>query len=208
MKKILFLLTLPFMAFIFGCDAKKSNQENRSSVPDSTSLSAIDAEGLARHIEVLASDEFEGRKPFTAGEEKTIHYLKREFEQLGLQPGNGDSFFQEVPLIEINSVPQGQLNIQGKGGELSLNYLDDYVALSRRVKENIQLENSELVFAGYGVVAPEYGWNDYAELDVKGKTVLVLVNDPGFASSDSTLFRGKSMTYYGRWTYKYEEAAR
>src|SRR5690606_29599050 len=145
MKKILFLLTLPFISFIFGCDAKKSNQENRSSIPDSTSLNAIYAEGLARNIEVLASDEVEGRKHFTGGEEKTIHYLKREFEQLGLQPGNGDSFFQEVPLIEINSVPQGQLNIQGKGGELSLNYLDDYVALSRRVKENIQLENSELV---------------------------------------------------------------
>src|SRR5690606_9701624 len=208
MKKILFLLTLPFMAFIFGCDAKKSNQENRSSVPDSTSLKAIDAEGLAQHIEVLASDEFEGRKPFTAGEEKTIEYLKGEFEQLGLQPGNGDSFFQEVPLIEINSMPQGQLTIQGKEEQLKLNYLDDYVALSRRVKETIYVEDSELIFAGYGVVAPEYGWNDYEGLDVKGKTVLVLVNDPGFASSDTSLFRGKSMTYYGRWTYKYEEAAR
>lgn len=208
MKKILLLLTLPFLAFINGCDSNKSTQENRPSIPDSTSLRAIDAEGFGRHIQILASDEFEGRMPFTAGEEKTIEYLKKEFEQLGLQPGNGDSFFQEVPLIEINSMPQGQMSIQGANGQLDLNYLDDYVALSRRVKETIQVTNSELVFAGYGVVAPEYGWNDYEGLDVKGKTVLVLVNDPGFASSDSTLFRGKAMTYYGRWTYKYEEAAR
>ena len=208
MKKILLLFTLPCLIFSVACEPNKTAQESSSAIPDSASLKAIDAEGLAKHIEMLASDEFEGRMPFSAGEEKTIEYLKNGFEQLGLQPGNGDSFFQEVPLIEINSMPQGQLAIQGANGQLNLNYLDDYVALSRRVKETIQIENSELVFAGYGVVAPEYGWNDYEGLDVKGKTVMVLVNDPGFASSDSTLFRGKAMTYYGRWTYKYEEAAR
>src|SRR5690606_16207505 len=101
MKKILFLSILSFLAFICGCGSKNPDQESRSSIPDSTALNAIDAEGLAQHIEILASDEFEGRKPFTVGEEKTIEYLKKEFEQLGLQPGNGDSFFQEVPLIEI-----------------------------------------------------------------------------------------------------------
>lgn len=207
MKKILLLFTLPFLAFLFACEPNKAAQES-SSIPDSASIKAIDAEGFAQHIKTLSSDEFEGRKPFTVGEEKTIQYLKKEFEQLGLQPGNGDSFFQEVPLVDINSMPQGSLAIQGENGQLNLTYLDDYVALSRRVKETIQVEDSELVFAGYGVVAPEYGWNDYEGLDVKGKTVLVLVNDPGFASSDTTLFRGKAMTYYGRWTYKYEEAAR
>lgn len=208
MKKNIFLLTLPFLTLVYACGSEKSEQKSPSSLLDSVALNAIDAEGLAQHIEILSSDEFEGRKPFTAGEEKTIEFLKNEFEKLGLQPGNGNSFFQEVPLVEISSVPQGQLVIQGQEGQLSLDYLDDFVALSRRVKETIQVENSELVFAGYGVVAPEYGWNDYEGLDVKGKTVLVLVNDPGFASSDTSLFRGKSMTYYGRWTYKYEEAAR
>lgn len=208
MKHIFLLLTASFLIIATSCNTKKNVENTTIDMVDSIAIKAIDAEGFAQRIEVLSSDEFEGRKPFTAGEEKTIAYLKTEFEKLGLQPGNGSSYFQEVPLVDINAVPEGQLIIKGKGGELKLDYLDDYVALSRRMIETVAVEDSELVFAGYGVVAPEYGWNDYEGLDVKGKTVLVMVNDPGFASSDSTLFRGKSMTYYGRWTYKYEEAAR
>lgn len=175
-------------------------------VEDSTAALAINDSSFARHIKMLASDSFEGRKPFTKGEDLTIDYLSTQFKQLGLQPGNGSSYVQEVPMVEIRSVPAGDLVIKGKSGSLSLKYLDEYVAATRRVQDLVKVENSPIVFAGYGIVAPEYGWNDYAGLDVKGKTVLVLVNDPGF--TDSTLFKGRTMTYYGRWTYKFEEAAR
>jgi Zn-dependent M28 family amino/carboxypeptidase len=169
-------------------------------------MSTIDGKVFSQHMAVLAADSLEGRKPFTKGEEKTLRYLKAQFEALGLQPGNGDSYFQEVPMVEIKSTPAGPLKIEGKSGNISLNYLDDFVGGSRHIANEVQLKNSELIFAGYGIVAPEYNWNDYAGLDVKGKTVVVLVNDPGF--TDSTLFKGKTMTYYGRWTYKFEEAAR
>ncbi|MGK7389904.1 MAG: M28 family peptidase [Candidatus Cyclobacteriaceae bacterium M2_1C_046] len=189
--------------------AQEDVSEEKSVWADSAAMQAIDAEEFANHIQTLASDEFQGRMPGTIGEEKTINYLKEEFQQLGLQPGNGDSFFQEVQLVEINSQPQGPMIVKDEQGEsISLEYLDDYVALTRRVKDQVKLENSELVFAGYGIVAPEYNWNDYEGLDVEGKTVVVLVNDPGFATKDSTLFNGEAMTYYGRWSYKYEEAAR
>src|SRR5690606_29616977 len=167
---------------------------------------AINETSFTRHLQVLAADSLEGRKPFTPGEDKTIRYLQEQSRQLGLKPGNGNSYLQEVPMVEITSVPAGPLVFKGKNGTLSLSYLDDYVATTRRVTPQVQLNNSEVVFAGYGIVAPEYNWNDYAGLDVKGKTVLVMVNDPGFV--DSTMFKGKTMTYYGRWTYKYEEAAR
>lgn len=168
--------------------------------------SVINGKAFDKHIKVLASDEFEGRKPFSPGETKTINYLKSEFEKLGLKPGNGKSYFQDVPMVDIMSTPTGPLVMKGKDGEISLNYLTDFVAATRRVQDQVKVENSEMVFAGYGIVAPEYGWNDYAALDVKGKTVLVLVNDPGIV--DDNLFKGNTMTYYGRWTYKFEEAAR
>jgi Zn-dependent M28 family amino/carboxypeptidase len=177
-----------------------------AALEDSTAINTINQESFTRHLQVLAADSLEGRKPFTNGEEKTIRYLEAQFRQLGLKPGNGDSYLQAVPMVEITSVPAGPLVFKGKGGQLSLKYLDDYVATTRHVTEQVRLNNSELVFAGYGIVAPEYNWNDYAGLDVKGKTVLVMVNDPGF--TDTALFKGKNMTYYGRWTYKYEEAAR
>jgi len=168
--------------------------------------SLIDWKSFTRHVQALSSDAFEGRKPFTAGETKTINYLKTAFETLGLQPGNGNSYFQDVPMVDITSVPAGPLVLQGKTETVSLRPLDDFVATTPRVQKQVSLANSELVFVGYGIVAPEFGWNDYAGLDVKGKTVVVLVNDPG--SVDSTLFKGNTMTYYGRWIYKYEEAAR
>jgi Zn-dependent M28 family amino/carboxypeptidase len=180
--------------------------KNTAALEDSTAFKAISEEGFRQHLGVLAADSFEGRKPFTTGEEKTIRYLQAQFKQLGLQPGNGNSYLQEVPMVEITSTPSGPLVFKGKGGQLSLKYLDDYVGTTRRVTPKVQLNNSEMVFAGFGIVAPEYNWNDYAGLDVKGKTVVVMVNDPGFY--DSTLFKGHTMTYYGRWTYKYEEAAR
>jgi Zn-dependent M28 family amino/carboxypeptidase len=197
MKLKLQLIALLGVSSLFvGCGDKAETKDE----------SLITGKEFAKHIAVLASDSLEGRKPFSSGEVKTINYLKTEFEKLGLQPGNGDSYFQKVPLVDIMSRPTGKLVFKGAKSNIELNYLDDFVAASRRVREKVDLKDSEMIFAGYGIVAPEYGWNDYAGLDVKGKTVVVLVNDPGFW--DSTLFKGKTMTYYGRWTYKFEEAAR
>ena len=175
---------------------------------DTTSLVEVDQATLGNHIERLASDEFLGRKPFTEGEVKTVNYLKDEFEKLGLLPGNGDSYFQDVPMVEITGTPSKNMLISGENGSFNLEALKDFVATTNKTVTEVSLENSELVFAGYGIVAPEYEWNDYKGIDWKGKTAVVLINDPGFKSGDSTLFKGNEMTYYGRWTYKYEEAAR
>jgi Zn-dependent M28 family amino/carboxypeptidase len=204
MKNLRNLLLLTALAAAACNQGTKQNNEDT----DSTAIKAIDSAGLMKDITALASDEFQGRKPFTIGEEKTLAYLEKRFKEIGLQPGNGNSYLQEVPMVEMLSVPQGNLVIHGKKGDLKLTYLDQYVAATKQVKENVAINKSEMVFAGFGIVAPEYNWNDYAGLDVKGKTVVVMVNDPGFY--DSTLFKGKThtMTYYGRWTYKFEEAAR
>ncbi|GAA4420713.1 M28 family metallopeptidase [Nibrella viscosa] len=146
--------------------------------------------------------------PFTEGETKTINYLKAQFAAVGAEPGNGDSYFQDVPMVNISTKAAPTMQVQGPKGSFQLKGYDDYVIWTNKADPAITLDKAELVFAGYGVVAPEYNWNDYAGLDVKGKVVLVLVNDPGYSSGDSTLFKGKTMTYYGRWTYKFEEAAR
>jgi len=183
-----------------------NTSENKSDPTDSSALNSITEEGFINTVKTLSSDEFQGRMPFTEGETKTINYLKEQFLEIGLKPGNGDSFFQEVPLVEITSTPNQELVFEGKGGKVSLKNLDDFVMGSRQVKENIHVKDSEMIFAGFGIVAPEYNWNDYEGLDVKGKTVVVMVNDPGYY--DKSLFKGETMTYYGRWTYKFEEAAR
>jgi Zn-dependent M28 family amino/carboxypeptidase len=188
------LITLAALA-LGGC---KNNEQG----------TPITGDEIKSHIAVLADDSLRGRKPFTPGETKAINYIAGEFKKAGLEPGNKGSYFQDVPMVEITSMPAGPLTITGNKGAISLNYSTDFVASTRQELDSIQLKNSPLVFAGYGVVAPEYHWNDYAGLDVKGKTVIVLVNDPGFKSGDNKLFRGDTMTYYGRWTYKYEEAAR
>ncbi|MFA8435768.1 MAG: M28 family metallopeptidase [Marinifilaceae bacterium] len=170
--------------------------------------SVISVEKMAEYIKTLASDEFQGRKPFSEGEEKTIDYIAGVYKEIGLEPIKGDSYFQEVPLVEVTvNVPEG-MKVESKKGSKELKYRDDFVVFSRRIQKNIEVKKSEMVFAGYGIVAPEYGWNDYEGLDVKGKTVVVMVNDPGFGTSDKSFFKGNEMTYYGRWTYKYEEAAR
>ncbi|MQY62771.1 MAG: peptidase M28, partial [Calditrichaeota bacterium] len=163
---------------------------------------------LAADIAVLASDEFEGRGPASKGEELTLQFLKEEFGNLGLEPGNGDSYFQEVPLVEMTVNTGTGLLIWGDKTTTRLIYGEEYAAWTKRTVERVSLDRSDMVFAGYGIVAPEYGWNDYEGLDVRGKTVVLLVNDPGYATRDSTLFNGHAMTYYGRWTYKLEEAAR
>ncbi len=159
---------------------------------------------LREHVKTLASDEFEGRQPTTIGEEKTLAYLTKHFKKWGYQPGNGDSYLQAVELLKIEADPNVTLTI----GDDQFEYKENMVVGTSREQKSVSLDNSELVFVGYGVNAPEYNWNDYEGIDVKGKTVVILVNDPGFANPDGDKFQGKTMTYYGRWTYKYEEASR
>ncbi|MFT3826448.1 MAG: M28 family metallopeptidase [Chitinophagaceae bacterium] len=180
--------------------------ENKQAADDGVNI--INADSLGKHIAVLASDEFLGRKPFSEGETKTINYLKEQFIAAGLEPGNGDSYYQPVPMVKITTLAAPAMQVQAAKGNFTLKGFDDYVIWTDKTDSLITLSNTEVVFAGYGVVAPEYNWNDYEGLDVKGKVVMVLVNDPGYNSGDSTLFKGKTMTYYGRWTYKFEEAAR
>jgi Zn-dependent M28 family amino/carboxypeptidase len=171
-------------------------------------VASLNTDELARDVEILGSDEFEGRFPASLGEEKTKEFMQAEFEKVGLKPGNGDSYFQEVPLVEITASPETQLRITGGSKRMEYAYGTDFVGLTQRVQEKVEVKDSEMIFVGYGIVAPEFQWDDYAGLDVKGKTVVILVNDPGFATQDPDLFNGRAMTYYGRWTYKYEEAAR
>jgi len=159
-------------------------------------------------VKILSSDEFEGRAPASPGGIKSKSYIESRFKEIGLSPGNGQTYFQAVPLLETESSEFSPLTITGSNYALTLNYPDEMVIGSYRMDDKITLSNSEVVFAGYGIVAPEYGWNDYEGIDVKGKTVILLVNDPGFVTSDSSMFNGRAMTYYGRWTYKFEEAAR
>lgn len=160
------------------------------------------------HVIALSADEMMGRMPFTEGETKAIQYIESEFKKLGLNPGNGDSYFQEVPMVSVKTMPASTMAIKSQNGNHALEGLKDYVLWTQRTDSLVSFEDAEIVFAGYGIVAPEYGWNDYENLDVKGKIVMVIVNDPGFGSTSSDLFKGNTMTYYGRWTYKHEEAAR
>lgn len=171
---------------------------------DTSEVEAI----LHQHIAVLASDEYEGRAPATPGEEKTINYLQQQFEALGIAPGNGDSYFQSVSVTETTTASDAVLTMKGSDYEASFDYAEGMIVGSQQQIASIEVVDSDVVFVGYGIVAPERNWNDYAGIDVSGKTVVILVNDPGYATQDPELFNGNAMTYYGRWTYKYEEAAR
>ncbi len=174
------------------------------------SLPDLSPETLGSYIKTLASDEFEGRAPAQPGGEKTREFLVQTMKDIGLKPANGASYEQPVPLVETTADPtQSHLTITKADGQKHvLAQREETVFWTKRVVENVAFDNSEMVFVGYGVVAPEYDWDDYAGIDVTGKTVVMLVNDPGFTSGDPASFNGKSMTYYGRWTYKFEEAAR
>ncbi|HET9428102.1 MAG TPA: M28 family metallopeptidase [Allosphingosinicella sp.] len=180
-----------------------------TTTPDSgSSAPDISLSTLTTATQILASDRFEGRAPTTAGEELTVNYIAERFGQAGLRPGNNGSWFQNVPLAENTATPTA-LRITGAGEPMNLAYRTDFVANSYQLQPRIELENSEMVFVGYGINAPERGWNDYEGLDVRGKTVIILVNDPDWQDNDlEGTFNGRAMTYYGRWTYKYEEAAR
>ena len=170
------------------------------------------ADRMLAHIKVLSSDEFEGRGPGTPGEELSVNYLKQEFSGLGLLPGNPDgTYVQKVPLVGIVSTTSASFEVGGK--TLTPAVLNDFVAVTRHVAPSVDVKDSGVVFVGYGVVAPEYGWDDFKGVDVRGKTVIMLINDPPVPDPndptklDEKMFKGKAMTYYGRWTYKYEEAS-
>jgi Zn-dependent M28 family amino/carboxypeptidase len=173
---------------------------------------AITADDLLKHIKVLASDEYEGRAPGSKGEELSVKYIYEQFKALDLEPGNPNgTYIQEVPLAGITTAPTASFAVGDKKTELK--FPEDYVASSARLQSEIKSENTDIVFVGYGVVAPEYGWDDYKDVDVRGKTILMLINDPAIpdpadpAKLDEKMFKGSAMTYYGRWTYKYEIAA-
>ncbi len=179
--------------------------------PQDAALSTISGASMLKQITRLASDEFEGRGPATHGETVTINYLEQEFKKLGLAPGNPDgSYFQRVPLMGVTSTPA--LSYSGKGKATALTFQEDYVARSWLLQASVDVKNSELVFVGYGVQAPEFNWDDYKGMDLRGKTLVMLINDPQVMDPkhpdklDNATFGGAAMTYYGRWTYKYEIA--
>ncbi len=191
-----------------------SDEPDAATEPGDFALPHVPGDGVnidlfAEHVATLSADEFEGRAPATEGGRKTIDYLVRRFSEMGLEPGYGDSYLQPVPMIELNNAERSDLVVDFGDAQVTFSYPEQMVIGSRRPgSEAHAVSGSEVVFVGYGIVAPEYDWNDYEGLDVAGKTVVILVNDPGFASGDRSRFNGRAMTYYGRWTYKYEEAAR
>lgn len=207
------LLSLAAAAVLAGCKREEAPAAAQPAADAAKAAAfafkdAIDPKDFAEHVRVLASDEFEGRAPGTAGEDKTVEYLRTQFERMGLKPGNGDSFFQVVPMMETTANPATTMTLTVGDKTHVLTFGEDMVIGTRTGQKQVKIDASDLVFVGYGVDAPERQWNDYAGLDVKGKTVVMLVNDPGFHAGDDKLFEGRRMTYYGRWTYKFEEAAR
>ncbi len=212
------------IALLLAVAAAACSSESKSPAPAQSAASAsqpiaigqlpgIDLNGLLEHTKRLSSDEFEGRAPGTKGEDLSVNYLADQFKAVGLKPGNTDgTYFQKVPLVGITPTPASLVFKKGAQKQ-TLTWKDDVVAWTKHVAESASIENSELVFVGYGVVAPEFDWDDYKGLDVKGKTLVMLVNDPPVpdpanpAELDAKTFGGKAMTYYGRWTYKFEMGA-
>ena len=175
-------------------------------------LVSITGDEILEHTRVLSSDEYEGRSPGTRGEDLTVAYLTDQFRKMGLKPGNPDgTYVQNVPLVGFTAQPA--LTFTSGGNTVTYTPLTDYVAVSRHFQPEVRVDNSDVVFVGYGVVAPEYGWDDYKDVDVRGKTILMLINDPAVplandpSKLDPNMFKGNAMTYYGRWTYKYEIAS-
>ena len=211
--RIIALLSLVLIGACATAEHHRAASQKQGLSNDSASIDVaakkIDEAEFMQHVNILASDEFEGRAPSTAGGRKTVDYLESQFKKLGLEPAFGESYRQPVELFEQTVTNAPSLVIANKDGtQDELAYKQSSMSWSSRVGESVALQDSELVFVGYGVVAPEFEWNDYAGLDMAGKTAVILVNDPGFRSTDAALFKGNTMTYYGRWTYKYEEAAR
>jgi len=194
-----------------GCtQPAETPEEANIEMPEMAITTAdINEVDLRSRISTLADDRFEGRAPATPGGIAASQWIADEMARIGLEPGNGDSYFQQVPLVEVTlDEDNSSFDIFFNGEPMGLSMGQDVVYWTKRAEDEVSITDTDLVFVGYGVVAPEYGWNDYAGIDVRGKTVVMLVNDPGYANQDHGLFNGRSMTYYGRWTYKFEEAAR
>ena len=214
-RKILIGLAAGALA-LAGCkQAGPSAPTDAASAPETTLPTsshafqpAIDAGDFTELVKTLASDEFEGRGPGSAGEDMTVEYLRTQMQRIGLQPGNGDSYFQDVPMVETTADPTTTMKLTIDGKPVELAFGTDMVVGTRTGQAQVSIQDSPVVFVGYGVNAPERDWNDYGDQDWTGKTVVMFVNDPGFHAKDEELFDGKKMTYYGRWTYKFEEAAR
>jgi Zn-dependent M28 family amino/carboxypeptidase len=186
-----------------ACGRSSGTSIDNTPVP-AEALAAFDTATVMQHIRVLSADSLMGRGPGTAGEEKSVVYLESQFKAMGLEPGNPDgSYIQKVPLVGITVKNSPTLTFTKGGTSTALKWHDDYVAWTKHVSPTASLKNSELVFVGYGVEAPQFGWDDFKGVDLTGKTMVVLVNDPPVA--DTAIFGGARMTYYGRWTYKYEQ---
>jgi Zn-dependent M28 family amino/carboxypeptidase len=200
---------LAALALLAACNGNAEAQKiTAASIPD-VEIPDLSLATLQAVTKELSSDAYEGRAPGTAGEEKTVAYIIEKYKEAGLQPGNNGSWTQDVPLVEITAKNATPLTFTGGKTPVTARYASDYVAFSYRVQPRTEVKDSDVVFVGYGINAPEKGWNDYAGLDVKGKTVVVLVNDPDWETRETEgTFNGRAMTYYGRWSYKYEEAAR
>ncbi|MHC4432511.1 MAG: M28 family metallopeptidase [Planctomycetota bacterium] len=208
MKTTLIHLALFLTAFCFVCCSGGAERIGTAAFPE------IDADAVLEHTKILSSDEFEGRGPGTNGEDKTVKYIVEQFRKIGLKPGNTDgTFVQGVPLVGITANPDMTLTFDREGWARSLKLKDEFVAWTKRVVDSTELKNSDVVFVGYGIKAPEYDWDDYKAVDAKGKTLIMLVGDPPISDPadpsklDPNMFGGKAMTYYGRWTYKYEIGA-
>ncbi len=222
MKQRTFVLGLLTASILLSIACMQAPPTNDSETAESTAsapippevkpaLESITADDILAHTKVLSADEYEGRGPGTKGEELTVKYLTEQFQRIGLKPGNPDgTYVQKVPLVGFAAQPTASFTAGAK--TIDLTFPKDYVAVSRRFVPEARVENSDIVFVGYGVVAPEYGWDDYKGVDVRGKTIVMLINDPAVPSEsdpsklDEKMFKGNAMTYYGRWTYKYEIA--
>jgi Zn-dependent M28 family amino/carboxypeptidase len=194
MKNLLILLG---SIFFVSCSLVRTNSGE----------DAIQYKNIEKHIAELSSDRYLGRMPLSPSEEITVNYIAGQMKEIGIEPANNGSFFQDVPLLAVNSKISNTLDFETPKGTLKLNKLVDYVTFSRKLEEMQSLDQSELVFAGFGITASEFGRDDFQGMDLTGKTILVFVNDPGYGTSDH-YFKGNTMTYFGRWTYKFEEAAR
>lgn len=199
---------LAVLLTVAACNGSDKAATSTAGIPD-VQVPDLSLATLQEVTKELSSDAYEGRAPGTAGEEKTVAYIIKKYQEAGLKPGNNGKWTQDVPLVEITAKNATPLIFTGGKTPVTAQYAKDYVAFSYRVQPKTAIKDSDVVFAGYGINAPEKGWNDYAGLDVKGKTVVVLVNDPDWQTKEAKgEFNGRAMTYYGRWSYKYEEAAR
>ena len=200
LKTSLFLVLAVILAVLFthSCDTTPQIPE-----PEEISESTI-----TEHIKELSDDRYMGRMPFGPGDHMTVDYLVEQCKSIGLKPGNEGSYTQSVPMVEITSTPVGGMEVTTQAGNKNFQFGSDYVIHCQKTVDEVDIEDVEMVFCGFGIVAPERNWNDFEGIDIKDKIAVVMVNDPGFGGEDSTFFKGNIMTYYGRWTYKYEEADR